>query len=495
MNMIMQRRILSIAAVLFLLLQHSATAQNQHADSLISEVSSGPAVTYSIQQCIDSALTNNPVVKSAEIVELQARITRLQYVGIALPTLSGYGSYGRSNGHSVNYNTGTYVDADYNQGYGQLQGYLNLWNAGSILNFIRGYSTLYEATKKDWQYQKDLITINVILAYLQVLSAEEQLDLAQTQAADIRHKTDLMAIQDSVGAIAPSDYSDMKGQLASSEYTIVQAKNLVENNKLSLAQLMNVPYSPNMDLVKLNTDPNPVLYDAPVDQVYQKATQNIASIAAAQLHVDAAKRIVKASRENLAPTLQFYYGLQSQYTQAATTNSLLSTSYVNSGSYVTVNGTQVPVYSPQGNYSNSKIVALNDQLKDNKETQYGLQLQIPILGQLTKRTLLLNNKVALEQAQFNQKTILSTLRQSVESNYVQMMQAFRAYNVLYREVRNYEESFRQAQIKYDNGVLGSLAFVIYNTNKNNAELALIGAKYSYLLQTKILDYFQGQLTW
>jgi outer membrane protein len=211
--------------------------------------------------------------------------------------------------------------------------------------------------------------------------------------------------------------------------------------------------------------------------------------------VEAAKKILKASRENLAPTLSFYYGLQSQYTQAATTNSLLSTSYVNSGSYVTVNGTQVPVYSPEGNYSNSKVVALNDQLKDNKETQFGLQLNIPILGQFAKRTLLMNNKVALQQAQFNQKTAVAVLRQSVESNYVQMMQAFRSYNVLYREVNNYEESFRGAQIKYDNGALASLAFVIYNTNKNQAELALIGAKYSYLLQTKILDYFQGQLTW
>lgn len=492
--MTMQRRISLLAGVFcLLLLHHSATAQN--ADSLTSEVSSGPAVVYSIQQCIDSALKNNPIVKQAEITELQARITRLGYIGVAVPTLSGYSSYYRSNGHSVNYNTGTYVNEDYNQGYGQLTGSFNLWNAGSILNFIRGYSTLYEATKKDWQYQKDLITINVILAYLQVLSAEEQLALAQAQGVDIRHKVDLMAIQDTLGAISPTDYTDMKGQLASQEYTIVTAKNMVESNKLALAQFMNVPYSPNITLVKINTDSGPILYDASVDQIFQKATQNIASIAANQLHVEAAKKILKASRENLAPTLSFFYGLSSQYTQAATTNSLLSTSYVNSGSYVTVNGAQVPVYSPEGNYSNPKIVSFSDQLKNNKETQYGLQLNIPILGQFQKRTVLMTNKVALEQAQFNQKTAMATLRQSVESNYVQMMQAFRSYNVLYREVKNYEESFRGAQIKYDNGALASLAFVIYNTNKNNAELALIGAKYSYLLQTKILDYFQGQLTW
>ncbi|HLX65392.1 MAG TPA: TolC family protein, partial [Puia sp.] len=318
MKKIMQGRHLIIAPVFFLMLHYSATAQNQNADSLISEVSSGPAVTYNIQQCIDSALKNNQAVKSAEIAELQTRITRLQYIGVAIPTLSGYANYYRTEGKSVNYSNNTYINQQYNQGYGDLQGSVPLWNAGSILNFIRGYSVLYDATKKDWQYQKDLVTINVILAYLQVLSAEEQLELSQTQGKDTRHKVDLMAIQDSLGAIAPSDYADMKGQLAQQEYTIVTAKNLVETNKLNLAQLMNIPYSPNMDLIKLNIDPNPVLYDASVDQIFQKATQNIASIRAAELHVEAAKKIFKASRENLAPTLSFFYTTQSDYTQVET---------------------------------------------------------------------------------------------------------------------------------------------------------------------------------
>jgi outer membrane protein len=106
-----------------------------------------------------------------------------------------------------------------------------------------------------------------------------------------------------------------------------------------------------------------------------------------------------------------------------------------------------------------------------------------------------NSKIALGQAQFNQKTTMNQLRQAVESNYVQMVQSIRLYNTYYRQVQNYEESFRQAQIKYDAGALASLLFVTYNTNKNQAELNLINAKYSYLLQTKILDYYQGQLTW
>jgi len=249
-----------------------------------------------------------------------------------------------------------------------------------------------------------------------------------------------------------------------------------------------------MDVVKLNADLNPVLYNASVDQVYQNATHNIAAIQAQELHVASARKGVQANRGNMAPTLSFQYYLTTNYSTAATTNPLLNTTYAQDGSYVILNGAQVPVIAPQGNYGNVKI-PFNTQFKNNFFTQVGLNLSFPILNRLNYRTAYNNSKILLDQALFQQKTINTNLRQAVESNYVTMIQAFRTYNVTYREVQNYEESFREAQVKYDNGALASLAFVIYNTNKNNAELNLISAKYSYLLQTKILDYYQGQLTW
>jgi outer membrane protein len=480
------------AAGFLLFLHHSATAQN--ADSLISQKSSGTAVVFSVQQCIDSALRNNPNVKTFDFTQRTAQVQYLQQIGNMLPTLSGTGQFYNSGGKSINTFTNTYITENYNQGYGVLQGGLTLWNGGSIQNFIRQYSLAYQADKKDWQYQKDLMTITIILDYLNVLSTAEQLNLAEKQAADNRRRLDLMQIQDSLGTIAPTAYSDQKGVLNANELIIVSTKNQLESNKLKLAQDMNISYSPNMDLVKLNVDPTPIIYTASVDQVYQNATHNIAAIQAADLHVASAAKGVKASRGNMAPTLSLFYYVQTNYSSAATTSPLLSTSFLPDGSYVTVNGNQVPVYAPSGTYGSEKI-PFNTQFKNNVYTQVGVQLSIPILNHLNYRNLYKQSKINFDQAVFNQKTVNTTLRQAVESSYVTMMQAFRTYNVTWNQVQNYEESFRAAQIKYDNGALASLDFVIYNTNKNTAELNLISAKYSYILATKILDYYQGQLTW
>jgi outer membrane protein len=493
--MIMQRRKLMLAAAAFLLLvQYSATAQNQSADSLISQISSGPATIYNIQQCIDSGLKNNANVKTFEFVERTARVNYVGQIGTMLPTLYGTANYLNNGGKSINNFTNQYVTENYNQGTGQLYGGLVLWNGFSIHNFIRQYSLAYQADKKDWQYQKDLMTITIIQDYLSVLGAEELLDLSEKQAADNRRRLDIMRIQDSLGSIAPSLFSDQKGLLNANELTIVNNKNQLENSKLKLAVDMNVPYSPNMEVVKLGIDLTPVYYNASVDQVYQNATRNIAAVQAAELHVASAAKGVQANRGNMAPTLSFQYYLTTNYSTAATTNPLLNTAYVQDGSYVTVNGSQVPVFAPQGTYGNVKI-PFNTQFKNNFFTQVGLNLSIPILNRLTYRTAYNNSKILLDQAIFNQKTINASLRQAVESSYVLMTQAFRTYNVTYNQVQNYEESFRTAQIKYDAGALASLDFVIYNTNKNTAELQLISAKYNYILSTKILDYYQGQLTW
>ncbi len=173
----MQRRTLSITAALFLLfLYHSVTAQTsdslagQRADSLTVEASSGPAIIFSIQQCIDSATRNNATVKTSEFTARTAYEQYIQNIGNMLPTLSGTGQFYNSGGKSINTFTNSYVTENYNHGYGYLSGSLPIWNAGSIQNYIHQYSLAYQADKKDWQYQKDLMTVNLLLDYLTVLS-------------------------------------------------------------------------------------------------------------------------------------------------------------------------------------------------------------------------------------------------------------------------------------------------------------------------------------
>lgn len=459
----------------------------------IAQIAQDSGTVYTLQQCVDSALKNNATVQTANFTVESARLTARQQQTTMLPSVSGFAQYGSNSGKSINNYTNTYVNQKYGSGYGQLTGSWVLFNGLSIQNFVRQYALLYEANKKDWQQAKDLMTVNVILAYLNVLSAQEQLGMAKAQADASRRRVELLTKQNEEGAIAPSDLTDMKGQLASDELTVMTTFNTLEANKLALAQYMNIPYTPTMRIASLAEDLTPTAYAATVDQIYQAALQNLAQVQAAHLHTASTEKAVKGTRGSMFPTLSLVGQVNTNYSTVPA-QVYQSTSIVQTQSYVVVNGNQTPVFSPQDNSTLQKI-NFGKQFNNNLYTFVGLNLNIPIFNALKLRTNYKLAQVARDQAVFNEKTTLVQLRQSVESYYVTMMSDYRIYSTLQDQVSNYEESYRAAGIKYDAGAMKSLDFIIYKANIDRARLNFIQAKYNYLLQTKILDYFQGKLTW
>src|SRR5882724_4369353 len=472
--------------VLLLVFNHTVLAQNM--------TDSGKV--YTLKQCVDSALKNNPTVRQVGFTAESAHINYEQQRANMLPSISASGNYGTNGGKSVNNNTNSYVNTKNNSFYGQVSGSLTLFNGFAIQNFIRQYALNYEADKMDWQQAKDQMTVNVIVAYLNVLSTKEQLNLAQQQMEATRRKVDLLDIQNREGAIAPSDFSDIKGQLASDELTMISTKNALEAYKLALAQFMNIPYSPVMQVESLGEDLTPVAYDMTVDQIYQNARNNLAQVKAASLHLASAEKAVKATRGAMAPTLSFQGQANTAYSSIiALQGPLLSTTFDQTRNYVLVNGSQLPLYSPNDKFGDGPKVGFRDQFNNNVSTFYGLVLNVPILNGFRLRSQYKLAQVTRDQADFNAKTTLITLRQSVESYYVTMMSDFRTYNVLAKQVQNYEESYHAAEIKYDAGALKSVDYIIYKTNLDRARLNFVASKYNYILQTKVLDYFQGRLTW
>jgi outer membrane protein len=69
------------------------------------------------------------------------------------------------------------------------------------------------------------------------------------------------------------------------------------------------------------------------------------------------------------------------------------------------------------------------------------------------------------------------------------------YKVLLEQVTAYTESFRAAEIRFNNGVGTSVDYLIAKNNLDRANIDVITTKYDYVLRTKILDFYQGTLRW
>jgi outer membrane protein len=447
-----------------------------------------------LQQCVETALNNNFDVQQRGLQAQTAEVNWKQAKLNLLPDLNGSASHGISQGRSIDPFTNSYINEQYNYANYGLSSGVTLFQGLSAQNLIKQNSLSYQASKMDWQQAKDNATINIILAYLQVLNNEDILAQAQNQAEYSQKQVERLEILNKEGAIAPSLLSDLRGQYANDQLAIINSKNALETSKITLSQLMNVPYDKNMELEKINPETLAVKYEVTPENIYQTALQQFAQIKAVDLRKQSTEAAVKVARGQLFPRLTFNANANTNYSSAASQSILLNTTDVASTDYVVVNGTQTPVIKKQSNFSSSKI-SYNSQLNNNLYNVFNLNLNIPIFNSLFQRNQIKLAKINVKNSDLVAKTTKTQLQQSIEQAYVNMTSAADRYKTLLEQVAAYEESFGAAEIRFNSGVGTSIDYLTAKNNLDRANINLITAKYDYVLRTKILDYYQGKQLW
>ncbi len=148
------------------------------------------------------------------------------------------------------------MDVQNGSGSYSLNANLVLFNGLSLQNAIRQNALFYNASRMDLQQQKDNITLNVILAYLTVLSNQDAFDIAQEQAEVDLRQVERLEIENREGAIAPATLYDLKGQYANDQVNVVNTGNALETSKVNLFSLLNIPYLKDAGYEKVSMNPD-----------------------------------------------------------------------------------------------------------------------------------------------------------------------------------------------------------------------------------------------
>jgi outer membrane protein len=326
-----------------------------------------------------------------------------------------------------------------------------------------------------------------------VLNSEDQLTQAKTQADVSKNQADRLEILNKDGAVTPSQLYDLKGQLATDQIAVIDAKNTLDLAKLNLLQLMSVPYNKDVKLQRQLADQLPIQYNENANQIYDKALDELAYVKAATLRRQSAEKEVQVAKGTLLPTLALSGSLGTNYSSAASKSVFADSSVVPTNQFVNTPTGRQSVYAVQQNYNNSNI-GYGDQFKNNYGTSVSLGLSIPILNFFQNKNKIALAKLDLRNAQYIEQDNRIQLRQNVDQAYVNMASAFERYKLLVGQVNAFGESFRIAYIRFDSGVLTSVDFLVVKGNLDRAKTSLISARYDYLIRTKILDYYQGRLT-
>jgi outer membrane protein len=428
---------------------------------LIAGFKASAQTTYSLQQCIDTALANNIPVKQSALQMETARVNWKQSKSNLLPTLGVDMSHGVNSGRSIDPFTNTYVNQSVNRaGYG-IGTDVVLFQGGALQNRIRENAAAYEASRMSWQQSKDNLVLNVILAYLDVLRTEDQVQVSERQVGSTQAALDRLNVMNTQGAVRPSDVSDMKGQLMSDQLALLDIRNQLSLNRLLLFQWMNKPFDSTIRLERINLEEFIALYDKNASEVFENSLNQFALIKAVELRTKSAQYSVKAAKGQMFPTLSFGAGINTNYSSVARD-------------------------------ANNKSIPYTNQLKNNRFSSVGVGLSIPIFNGSFARNRVKLSEITLENNELIEEETKRQLRQNIDQAYLNMTNAYNRYKVLLEQVNAYQESFRAAEIRYTSGVGTSIDYLIAKDRLDRANINLVSAKYDFVLRKRILDYYNGK---
>ncbi|PWJ60665.1 outer membrane protein [Dyadobacter jejuensis] len=460
-----------------------------------------PANTYSLEDCIRIALETNPQVK---ISELQVRTndnTLQQSKWQRWPSLSFSAGQGFSSGRNIDPYTNVYVQRNVNSNNFQVGSSVTLFNGFQIQNAIRRNESNLKASQEDLLVARNDIMLNVALFYLQVITNEELIVVAQSQLDASKLQRDRTARLVEAGTLAESNLLDLKAQVANDELSLVNAQNNLETAKLNLKQLMNMPGSEQIEVVKVSVaDPTLAAYDASIQEIYDVALNSLPQMKAAQLRIDAADTNIEIAKAAGRPSLTLSGGIGTAYSSAAPKERFIADGtgstvqdIPSTTSYVSYAGVSVPVINkvtiPNGTYQDFGYF---NQLDGNRSSSINLSLRIPIFSNFQVKYNVANAKLQKQNIEYQSQQAQLTIRKNVEQAYIDMVNAAKRYSATANQVHALEEAFRISQVRFDVGAINSLDYNIAKANLDRANSNLIQTKYDYVFRTKILDFYMNR---
>ncbi|MEO8763744.1 MAG: TolC family protein [Ginsengibacter sp.] len=447
-----------------------------------------------LQQAIQMGIANNLDVQQSDLLMQKSNIGWQQSRAAMLPNLNASANHGINEGRSIDPFTNAPINQNVDYASYGASSNLLLSNGSSLQNRIKSNSLSYQASKMELQQSKDNVTINIILAYLQVLSNEDILASARSQVEVTGKQVERLDILNKSGAIPPSQYYDLKGQLANDQIAIADNQAAVETAKLNLVQLLNIPYEKSLELERLPEELFDTSYHADPTKIYTTALQQFAQVKAVRFRTRSAEKTIRSIRGELFPTLSFGVNVNTNYSSVATQSIFLNTTTQPSKDYVEIGGVQVPVITKKDNFDNQRI-NYGDQLKNNKFTTFNLGLNVPLFNASQVRSRVKLAKIDFKNSEFVEQNTRNQLQQSIEKAYVNLTNTSDKYTILLDQVNSFAASFRAAEVRFNSGAITSVDYLIAKNNLDRTKINLIIAKYDFLLRAKILDYYEGKALW
>ena len=414
---------------------------------------------WTLRQCMDYAIEHNISIKQQDNVRRQQELSLSTSRNSRLPDLSASASENYSFGRAQTLD-GTYSNRNTNSTSFSIGTSVPLFTGFQIPNQIKLNQLNLEAATQDLEKAKNDIRMQVAQAYVQILYNMEIADVACRQLAiDSAQVKRLEAFVEN-GKASQAQLSQQQATLAQAQLTATQADNNLQLSVLALTQLLELPSPEGFSIVRPDNTSLLVLHSSlpSPDAVYQEALTIKPEVRAEQLRLSAAVKSISIAKAALYPKLYFNAGLQTNY-------------------YKT-NGMQAESFASQ--------------MKNNFAQYLGVSLSVPIFNRFATRNNVRSARIDRENRQLQFDLVRKTLYKDIQQVYYNAVAAGSKYESSKQAQQSSQDAFKLTQAKYENG---KASITEFNEAKNNylkTESDLVQARYEYLYQTALLDFYRGR---
>ncbi|WP_300977355.1 TolC family protein [Flavobacterium sp.] len=398
---------------------------------------------WSLQQCIEAGKKNAIAIKIQQLDVKKAQKEHNSVANQFLPTISFTGNQSYNFGSTINPSTNGRESSNIQNDNFNLNAQMSLLDFKSIAN-ARKAKIAIELSKETLKIVENEYQLQILESYYQALFTQELLKIQEEQFKNAEFNLDRVKKEVAIGAKSKSDWYDMQLSFAQEEKRIVETKQLLGIQKKQLFQLINTENSA-IEAVVLN--------DMMETTLSQSMTMDAnPKLRYAKLNYESSLADAKMERANNLPSLISFYGFSTFYFKTL-------------------------------NQLNVQTVDFGKQIKDNKNQQLGIQLNVPIFNgfRSSKRFSALKieaekTKLVIEQETLKVKNQIDLEHQN-KQNYIKLSEKL-------QEMKGFAEtSFRSSQAKFSSGIIDA---VVFSTVKNQ----LLATAYDWLknqLQVKYVD--------
>ncbi|MBQ8158789.1 MAG: TolC family protein [Prevotella sp.] len=424
--------------------------------------------TWTLTQCIEHAVSHNISIQQNQNQLQQQQIQLSNARNQRLPDVSASANQNFSFGRGLTVDN-TYANRSTSSTSFSLGASMPLFTGFRIPNNVALNQLNLKAVTADLEKAKNDIRMQVAQAYVQILYNMEISDVAHRQIAiDSAQEVRVQALLN-VGKASEAQLAQQQATLAQSRLTATQADNNTQLSLLTLSQLLELPSPDGFTIVRPNiategeASAQSALFavNSPIptpDAIYAEAMSSRPEVEAALLRLRMADKNISIAKADYYPTLSLSAGMGSNY-------------------YKTSGFTADPFHT---------------QLKNNFSQYIGLNLNVPIFSRFQTRN-------SVRSARIDYMNQQLTLDNTKKQLYKEIQQAYYNTTAAQQKLTSSEQAressaaaFRLMTAKYEQG---KATITEFNEAKNTylkTESDLTQARYEYLYQTALIQFYRGQ---